>query len=160
MIGGIAAAAGLTASTYTAKKLYSKEKVRMSLARGDIYVPGPKSIAKTRHIVPYVEFSETVFILVPVVAKESDGALSLVHRANESYNSDVKIKGDLANRTVELFSMLYENQSLLKTLEQGKILDYSFKLAPAPDLFPNTLYKVPVSTNYKSLEEAIAQNKK
>jgi len=106
----------------------------------------------------FVEFRGNVFELYPSKANYEDGPLALIHGVNRQYNQDLPIKGDLANRALDLFNMISQNRDKLGELVENEIKSFRFKHAPTPKIKAGATYETPVYTAYGSLNEIIVNS--
>lgn len=144
--------------------LSPEEEVSLLRIDQDIYVHNQESPFKFKQPVTYAEFRGTIFKLYPVEAKKDKNGKnpspsSLIHEAHSLHNPEIRIRGDLADRALDLFSILSQNERKLKSMGIGdKIQSFRFKNAPSPFIRNDETYEVPVYTAYTSLTDIPRNN--
>ena len=163
---GVAATLGLATAAYGAYRrldqidslLSPEEEINVLKTETDIYMHNQDGPLKFRKPATYIEFRGTIFELYPVEAKKDENGKNsspsaLVYEAHALHSPDIRIRGDLADRALDLFNILSQNQPRLKGLPQNKIKNFKFKNAPSPIVKSGENYEVPVYTAYASLKD-------
>ena len=163
---GLSALGALGLAWYGGKKAIGKidqlakpyEKVRILTANDKVPVRD-YGVAHMREFpATYAEFRGTVFQLYPLDAQNGDAPEKLICKANEQYNGGIAIKGDLADRALDLFKVLQKNK--LEGLVENEIKSFAFKIPPTPLIHAGKIYQIPAVTAYASLDDVLSTYKR